>query len=61
MLDMHTRILAQVFNIWMCKTTKTSVFVHGFFRNPTMLGGVALEMAIMFLFVSATASCCCVV
>lgn len=44
-------ILTQIGNGFACRTTRTSVFRVGFFSNKLLLVGIALELALAFLFV----------
>jgi calcium-translocating P-type ATPase len=46
-------VVLQVVNVFLCRSSVRSVFVTGFFDNPLILGGVALEIAIL-LFISYT-------
>jgi sodium/potassium-transporting ATPase subunit alpha len=46
-----TLVMCQFWNVWVCKTRSASIFTHGIFDNPVTIGGVALELAILFVVV----------
>jgi sodium/potassium-transporting ATPase subunit alpha len=44
-------VIGQFFNIWMCKTRRSSVFKHGFFSNSAMIYGTLLEVCLVIILV----------
>jgi len=44
-------VFSQFFHIWMCKTRRQSVFIHGFFSNTVMLYGILLQIFILLFVV----------
>jgi sodium/potassium-transporting ATPase subunit alpha len=44
-------VMAQVANVFACRSERVSAFRLGFFSNPFILGGIAVELALLLLLV----------